>query len=433
MTSLLIGAAAAAKHAVLVAGSSGWENYRHQADIAHAYTILASGGVPAENIITMMYDDVAHSLWNPFRGKLYNQPDNATGAPAVDVYAAVKDHIDYRKGHVTPHNFLKVLTGDKSAPGRVLESGPEDDVFVYFADHGAVGLLAFPNVLGVFPVRSLHADQLNDAFKTMKSKGMFKRLVFYTEACESGSMFDGILNASLGVYAVTAANAHESSYGWYCGGTTGANKVHGKSIGVCLGDEFSVRWMEDTDAADESRETLDAQFDAVQHKVTKSHVMRFGNLSFVASPLEAFLGDEKNASRLAAAAAVAGGSGVDSRDSRLHWLRWRLHVAQQSDSSTVEELLAAERAVATEEASRRAATARFTAVWARVSGLDQRALAQTFLPPRRFECHRAVAREAALQYTDFSLQYHRVVVNLCEMGFTPTAIAAAFRAVDSGA
>ena len=29
--------------AVLVAGSKGWSNYRHQADIAHAYKLLTEG------------------------------------------------------------------------------------------------------------------------------------------------------------------------------------------------------------------------------------------------------------------------------------------------------------------------------------------------------------------------------------------------------
>ena len=45
------------KHwAVLVAGSNGYFNYRHQADICHAYQILRKNGIPDESIIVMMYD-----------------------------------------------------------------------------------------------------------------------------------------------------------------------------------------------------------------------------------------------------------------------------------------------------------------------------------------------------------------------------------------
>lgn len=47
-------------YAVLVAGSSGYENYRHQADVCHAYQILHRNGVPDENIVVMMVDDIAY-------------------------------------------------------------------------------------------------------------------------------------------------------------------------------------------------------------------------------------------------------------------------------------------------------------------------------------------------------------------------------------
>lgn len=46
--------------AVLVAGSHEWTNYRHQADVCHAYQILHNNGIPDSNIIVMMYDDLAH-------------------------------------------------------------------------------------------------------------------------------------------------------------------------------------------------------------------------------------------------------------------------------------------------------------------------------------------------------------------------------------
>ena len=69
--------------AVLVAGSRGWENYRHQADVCHAYQVLHHHGVPDDNIVVMMYDDIADSEDNPDRGKIYNKP----GGP--DVYQGV--------------------------------------------------------------------------------------------------------------------------------------------------------------------------------------------------------------------------------------------------------------------------------------------------------------------------------------------------------
>ncbi|KAI2572514.1 LGMN isoform 7, partial [Pan troglodytes] len=46
---------------VIVAGSNGWYNYRHQADACHAYQIIHRNGIPDEQIVVMMYDDIAYS------------------------------------------------------------------------------------------------------------------------------------------------------------------------------------------------------------------------------------------------------------------------------------------------------------------------------------------------------------------------------------
>merc|ERR1712187_93941 len=104
---------------------------------------------------------------------------------------------------------------------------------------------------------------------------MYKKLTFYLETCESGSMFQGI--STPGLYALSAANPTESSWGTYCGSDA---KVNGKSIGSCLGDLFSVSWMEDSDAVDITQETLNQQFDTVKTATSKSKVMQWGDLSF---------------------------------------------------------------------------------------------------------------------------------------------------------
>ncbi|PRD27932.1 UNVERIFIED_CONTAM: Lgmn [Trichonephila clavipes] len=56
---------------------------------------------------------------------------------------------DYTGEDVTPKNFMAVLKGDEKTlagvgSGKVRKSGPSDHVFVYFTDHGAPGLIAFP-------------------------------------------------------------------------------------------------------------------------------------------------------------------------------------------------------------------------------------------------------------------------------------------------
>ena len=81
---------------LLVAGSNGWFNYRHQADVCHAYQIVAAHGVPDDHIIVMMYDDIE----NPTPGKIINHPNG------IDVYHGVPK--DYVCGSVRPDIFLQV-------------------------------------------------------------------------------------------------------------------------------------------------------------------------------------------------------------------------------------------------------------------------------------------------------------------------------------
>ena len=257
--------ALAEKWAVIAAGSQGFMNYRHQADACHAYQIMLKSGVKPENIILMMQDDVAKDSENPFPGQLFNKPGNNS----PDVYKGCK--VDYSGDIVTAQLFMDVLTGNTTgAKGKILKSTEEDTVFVNFVDHGGVGIVAFPN--GPF----LYVKELSKTLETMQSKKMFKQLVFYMEACESGSMFPN-LKADGKILAVTASNGQESSWGTYCGDEA---MVKGKNIGSCLGDLFSVNWMEDDDLGKLASETFHSQISKVTKLTNKSHVCSFGDKSF---------------------------------------------------------------------------------------------------------------------------------------------------------
>jgi len=228
---------------------------------------MLKSGIPADNIILMMQDDVAGSEENKYPGQLFNRPGN----DAVDVYKGCK--VDYRGNIVTAKLFLSVITGDESGVpdgGKVLKSGPKDRVFLNFIDHGGVGIIAFPNG----PL--LHASQLSKALQTMQKKDMFKELLFYMEACESGSMFPDLTESGK-IFAVTASNAKESSYGYYCPSN---DTVKGKHLGTCLGDLFSIAWMEDSDLGQMSMESIAEQVKRVTKRTTKSHVSTFGDASF---------------------------------------------------------------------------------------------------------------------------------------------------------
>jgi len=97
----------------------------------------------------------------------------------------------------------------------------------------------------------------------------------------------------MNIYAVTAANAHESSWGTYC---PPQDSVDGKHVGSCLGDLFSVNWMEDSDKAKEMKsETLQEQYTVVAKETTKSQVMQFGDVTWTNELIAEFQGGNVDA------------------------------------------------------------------------------------------------------------------------------------------
>lgn len=252
--------------AVLVAGSKDFYNYRHQSDICHAYQILHENEIPDENIIVMMYDDIAFNPDNPFQGIILNKPNGS------NVYENVPK--DYTGENVTPKNFLAILRGDQlNATGRVLNTGPDDNIFVYFSDHGGTGLIAFPN-------EYLYAHELINTLEYMYQNNKYKNMVIYVEACESGSMFDGLLDSGMNIYVTTAANPNQSSYACYWDNI----------VKVYLGDVYSVNFLENSDSFENDwNETLQIQYNIIEQETNTSVVCQYGDLNMSDLPLRDFL------------------------------------------------------------------------------------------------------------------------------------------------
>eukprot|EP00117_Sycon_ciliatum_P021729 scpid66282/ scgid18958/ Legumain; Asparaginyl endopeptidase; Protease, cysteine 1 len=410
------------KHwAVLVAGSSGYYNYRHQADVCHAYQILHKHGIPDERIIVFMMDDIAESNENPTKGILINKLNG------TDVYHGVVK--DYTGEQVTPENFLNVITGNKEAmagkgSGKVLESGPNDHVFINFVDHGAPGFVAFPR-------GTLSAKELNSALEKMHTKKMYKQLVFYMEACESGSMFEGdLLPKNRDIFATTAANAHESSYACY----------YDKLRRTFLGDVYSVKWMEDTDKVG-TTEDLQTQFLSVKEETKSSHVMEFGDMKFNTEQIQEFLGGvqgsaiDKQLRRITAPAAIKDycADKVASPNVPLAILYNRLMDATTEQEKT--EL----RIALSDELSLRNQIADVTAkIVEGANNSDQDMTSEilsTKTQPRDFDCAEAAVHAYSsscfdVSQVDFAFRQVYALVNMCENeNFSKTSILSAIGSV----
>jgi legumain len=101
----------------------------------------------------------------------------------------------------------------------------------------------------------------------MHQQKKYKNMVFYIEACFSGSMFIRRLPKDIGVFAMTAANDKESSWSIFFD--------HKRR--TSLADEFSIRWMKDTENNDVNTYTIAQQFENVKKQVRNSHVSAFGD------------------------------------------------------------------------------------------------------------------------------------------------------------
>ncbi|XP_005109362.1 legumain [Aplysia californica] len=252
---------------LLVSGAEGYINYNIQSCPCHAYHTMRNNSIPPENIVHMSYDDVAHDPENPIQGNLVTLPGGPNLYPGCEM--------DYRKKEVTPEVFLKVLTGDKEGvkkligrDGKVIDSGPDDRLFVYMMDHGGPGVFFFPgtNV-------KLHNTDLINALKQMHREKRYKEMVIYMEACHSGSMFDGLLPKNINIYTTTSANATEVAF--MC--------CWDKFRKAYVGGIYDNAWLYDSDKANLHKETLYQQYvvtkKACEKPAYKSHPQQYGDLN----------------------------------------------------------------------------------------------------------------------------------------------------------
>ncbi|KAJ8531402.1 hypothetical protein K7X08_026836 [Anisodus acutangulus] len=324
------------KWAVLVAGSNGWYNYRHQADVCHAYQLLKKGGLKDENIILFMYDDIAYHPENPRPGVIINSPHGH------DVYKGVPK--DYTGKDCNADNLYAVILGNKSAltggSGKVVDSGPNDYIFIYYTDHGGPGLIGMP----VDPL--VYANDLNNVLKKKHASGKYKKMVFYMEACDSGSMFDGLLPKGLNIYVTTASKPNENSWATYCSADGGEclGECPPKDYkDICLGDLFSVSWLEDSDLHNRRVETLKKQYRRIRKRVVNngtegSHIMQYGDLYIHKDALSRYMGSDyrKNSSTNNDESWIPSRTHVNQRDVHILYLLSKFRAAPEGSTKKTE-------------------------------------------------------------------------------------------------
>jgi hypothetical protein len=195
--------------------------------------------------------------------------------------------------------------------------------------------------------------------------------------------------------------------------------VDGKALGSCLGDEFSIHWLEDADVANFGNETVKQQVANVTKETTKSHVQQYGNKSIIQDEVIGNFEGKGNAHHRAAFMRDLtdySKSAVSTRDIDIHLTYYRMLRArtQQEEGVAQAEL---------EELMGKRATqdARFTRIALTLEPNQQKAEDLLLGPAHQFSirdlgCHKAALQavvESCGPLDDYTMRYSRLFANLC--------------------
>lgn len=184
--------------ALLVATSSGWENYRHQADVLAIYRQLKAAGYTDDRIILIVEDDIAQNPSNPYPGIIRVTP---TGE---NVYEDAE--IDYHTTSLQATDLARILTGEKSDHfPQVIEATENDNIFIFWSGHGTPGAMCWDE-----DIYAMTGDVLRPVFEEMNRRKCYRKLLMMVETCFSGGVLEQCEGVP-GMLFITAANGDETS------------------------------------------------------------------------------------------------------------------------------------------------------------------------------------------------------------------------------
>lgn len=195
------------KYAVLVQGSHGWNNYRHEADVLNVYQMLKAGGYDDDHIILIMADEVATAPQNSDYGAVRTDP----GGPNLRAGAV----IDYHNANLTPQDIVNILVGTPTSKTPVvLPGGSGNNVFLFWSGHGhneaahGVNEMAWRDLSAG---SGMTANLFSQTLSQMASQGRFRQMLVCLEPCYSANM-GSALEGIPGLLAICAAGPYEQSF-----------------------------------------------------------------------------------------------------------------------------------------------------------------------------------------------------------------------------
>ena len=201
--------------AVLVCGSTGWQNYRHSADVLGVYRMMKRSGYDDDHIILVLTDDLSSDSRNIYPGEIRSTPDGDNLLKDVKV--------DYTQQQVSAQDICDILLGNKSDRlPVVVESGQGSNIFFYWSGHGSVGNFNYTTG-GDFT-----SEMLSATVRQMSDRQRFRQMLICAEPCHSSSVVRSIESIP-GVLGIASAYDTESSFA----------DVYNAQMGIWMSDRFS--------------------------------------------------------------------------------------------------------------------------------------------------------------------------------------------------
>ncbi len=220
--------------ALVIATSTTWKNYRHQADALAMYQTLRNHGYDDDHIVLIVEDNLANDSRNPFPGKIFVDSEATSySVEDSDRFNVRKNAvIDYHFSDLQPDDLLDIMTGQQSERlPHVIHPNSASNIFVFWSGHG--GESEGPLWGNEDEWNYFGQQRIKDIVTQMDNRNLYRRMMLAVETCFSGR-WGQILKGIPDIIAFTAANAFEPSKA----------DIFDNKLGVFLSNSFSRRFME---------------------------------------------------------------------------------------------------------------------------------------------------------------------------------------------
>jgi glycosylphosphatidylinositol transamidase (GPIT) subunit GPI8 len=199
--------ALSAQYAVLVQGSNGWNNYRHQADVLNIYQMLKKNGYDDDHIILIIDKVLGTDSKNP-EPNIIRAEDDGTNLLSGCV-------VDYDNADITPKDISNILLGIKTNKTPiVLPIDAGQNVLLFWSGHGhnragnGVDELTWRDADTGY---GMTANLLRQTISQMQLQGHYRKMLVLTEPCFSEAVITPLVGIP-GVLAMSSAGIYEQSF-----------------------------------------------------------------------------------------------------------------------------------------------------------------------------------------------------------------------------